>query len=90
MVLDGVMLQHEELAGVWDVTVFLDVGKETEVKRIMARDGRDPDLAGGYLQRHGEAHKIYRRVCKPQARAAFLVDNEEFEAAELLRGPRKR
>ncbi len=43
LVVDGVFAQRAELAGCWDLVVWLDVPDEERVRRMAGRDGVPPD-----------------------------------------------
>lgn len=43
LVMDGLFLHRDELAGVWDLSVFLQVPFAVSVARLAARDGSHPD-----------------------------------------------
>ena len=51
LVLDGLFLHRDELAGVWDLSVFLRVPFEVTAARMAVRDGTAPDPTDPSLAR---------------------------------------
>jgi uridine kinase len=90
LVADGLFLQRPELAGAWELVVFLDVPFAVSVARMAARDGTEPDPAHPSMRRYVEGQRRYLRECTPQRRADVLVDNADPTRPLLLRTPRIR
>ncbi len=86
VVVDGLFLQREELRGVWDTVVFLDVEFAVSVGRMAVRDGSDPDPDAASNRRYVEGQRIYFRECDPQARADILIDHNDI-ARPMVRRP---
>ena len=84
LVLDGVFLHRDELAGVWDFSVFLDVPFEVTAQRMAVRDGSPPDAEHPSLRRYVGAQRHYLRTCTPRQRASVVVDNSELDAPRLV------
>ena len=75
LVVDGLFCQRPELAGCWDLVVFLDVPFEVSVSRMAARDGSVDDVDDPDQRRYIEAQLTYMELCDPRGRADVLVDN---------------
>lgn len=90
LVADGLFLQRPELAGAWELVVFLDVPFEVTVARMAVRDGTDPDPAHPSMRRYVEGQRRYLRECTPQRRADVLIDNADPARPRLLRTPQVR
>jgi uridine kinase len=68
LLLDGIFLHRDELAGRWDYSVFLDVPFEVSAARNAARGGRQSD-------RYVDGQRLYLAACDPAARATRVIDN---------------
>jgi uridine kinase len=69
VIVDGLFLQRVELAGMFDLVVYLDVPFEIAARRLHARDGVRP------LDRYVGASLIYFAECDPIRRADIVIDN---------------
>jgi uridine kinase len=87
LVLDGVFALRPELAGAWDLTVWLDVDGATALARGVARDqGRDSDAEDVHRDRYGGAEAVYLAEVDPVPKADVVVDTGDHAAPRLLRG----
>jgi uridine kinase len=77
LVLDGMFLHRDELVGVWDVSVFLDVPFTETARRMSERDGTHPDPEHPSMRRYVEGQRLYLRTCVPWERASVVVDNSD-------------
>ncbi|MGN9908540.1 uridine kinase [Phytohabitans sp. LJ34] len=84
LVVDGLFLHRDELANVWDLSVFLDVPFAVTVRRMALRDGTNPDPDHADVRRYVEAQRIYFAACTPQRRATVLLDNTDFHQPRIL------
>ncbi len=75
LVVDGLFCQRQELAGCWDVVIFLDVPFEVSVARLAARDGSVDDVDDPDQQRYIAAQRLYFAACDPIAKADLVIDN---------------
>jgi len=85
LVLDGIFLHRDELAGAWELSVFLDVGFAETARRMAHRDGSPPDPKHPELARYVLAQRRYLDRCRPRDRADVLIDNTALDAPVLLR-----
>ncbi len=91
LIVDGTFLARPELSDGWDIHIFLHTRRETARARGLTRD-RLADGASGqietvYDQRYLPAFELYLAEANPEARAAILVDLDDFAAPRLLRMP---
>ncbi len=89
LLFDGVFLQRPEVAGCWDLVVFVQISFETMLARAQARDS---DWMGGeaatrqrYETRYIPAQQRYLRECRPAERAGILIDNNDPLHPVLIR-----
>jgi uridine kinase len=86
LVVDGLFLHRDELAGHWDLTVFLDVPFEVTAARMAERDGTNPDPSHPSMARYVEAQRTYFARCEPWARADLAIGNADVERPRLRAG----
>jgi uridine kinase len=75
LVLDGLFLHRDELAGLWDVSVFIDVPFAITAARMAERDGTNVDPDDPSMARYVEGQRLYFAACDPSSRATFVIDN---------------
>lgn len=87
LIVDGTFLQRPELAGNWDLTVFVEARQEISEERGIARDTA---LLGGaeaakqfYAERYKPAYEIYERLCAPASAADVIVSNDDFDRPQM-------
>jgi uridine kinase len=73
VIVEGMFLHRDELADVWDMSVFLDVPFAVSVARMAERDGTSPDDPS--VGRYVDGQRIYLTACNPSRRATHLVAN---------------
>lgn len=85
LVVEGVFAQRPELAGVWDLVVYVDAPEDVRVARMAARDGvpRDPEHPD--QRRYLDAQRIYRDRCRPAESADLVVDNADPARPRITR-----
>lgn len=84
LVVDGIFAHRDELAALWDRSVFLHVPFEVTAQRMAARDGTDPDPEHASMRRYVEGQRVYFRRCRPWERATWVIDNTEPSAARRI------
>jgi uridine kinase len=84
LVLDGIFLHRDELAGAWDLSVFLDVGFEVTAARMAHRDGTEADPEHPGMGRYVRAQRRYLAGCRPRDRADLVIDNTVLAAPVLV------
>lgn len=85
LVVDGVFAQRPELAGAWDLAVWLEVPDEVRVARLAERDGTATGLRHPDQQRYLDAQRLYRERCLPSASADVVVDNTDWTSPRIVR-----
>ncbi len=85
LVVDGIFLQRPELAGCFDLVVWLDAPFEATFARMAARDGSPSDPAHPANRRYLEGQRRYLRECSPRERADVVVDVTDVTAPVVLR-----
>ena len=83
LVLDGVFLHRDELAGCWALSVWLEVPFAVSVARMAVRDGTSPDPDDPSVARHVEGQRLYLAACAPAERADLVVDHADLDAPTL-------
>jgi uridine kinase len=87
VVVDGLFLHREELVGLWDFPIFLDVPFEVTAKRMATRDGTVPDPQHASMRRYVEAQQLYLGMCAPRQQASVVIDNAVLDAPHVVRLP---
>jgi uridine kinase len=85
VVVDGLFLHRAELAGAWELSIFLDVGFEETARRMARRDGSEPDPEHPSVGRYVLAQRRYLAGCHPRQRADIVIDNTRLDAPVLAR-----
>ncbi len=80
VVLDGLFVHRDELAGIWDLSVFLDVPFAVSVARMATRDGSHPDPDHPSLARYVGGQRLYFAACQPWQRADLVVNATDLDA----------
>lgn len=75
VIVEGMFLHRDELAGSWDMSVFLKVPFAVPVRRLSERDGSNPDPGHDSNARYVEGQRIYLSRCHPERRATHVADN---------------
>ncbi|MEU4215995.1 uridine kinase [Actinoplanes sp. NPDC026623] len=87
LIVDGIFLHRDEIAGSWDLSVFLDVPFEVTARRMALRDGTNPDPEHPGMRRYVQAQRHYFDACSPWERADIVIDNRDFGAPRIMRPP---
>ncbi|MBO3088010.1 uridine kinase [Cellulomonas dongxiuzhuiae] len=74
VLVDGTFLHRDELRDRWDWSVYLHVPFDVAARRMVARDGVDPDRAHGPLARYAGAQRLYLTAAEPWRRARLVLD----------------
>lgn len=84
LVLDGLFLHRDGLAGRWALSIWLDAPFEVTAARMAARDGTPSDPAHPSMLRYVEAQRYYLSACDPMHRASLVIDNSVVERPLLV------
>ncbi|WP_307844780.1 RNA polymerase sigma factor SigJ [Actinotalea solisilvae] len=93
VLVDGMFLHRDELAEVWDLSVYLQARSAVRFARMAVRDGSPADPGHPANARYLEGQRLYRRTCDPLARADVVVDHDDPAHPVVLRsggGTRRR
>ncbi len=80
VLVEGVFLQRQELSGVFDAVIYLDVPESVRLSRVLQRDGYIGDadaIRQKYENRYFPAEHFYVESCKPAERADITVRKGE-------------
>ncbi|MFC0644743.1 uridine kinase [Cellulomonas phragmiteti] len=87
LLVDGIFLHRDELADVWDLSVWLDVPAEVTFARMAERDGCPPDPLDPANARCREGQLLYLAACSPTERADLVIDHADPARPRLLHAP---
>jgi uridine kinase len=90
LVVDGVFAQRDELAGAWDLVVYVDAAPAVRVARMAVRDGVSPDPDHPDQRRYLEAQRLYLEHCDPVRRAGVVLDLDNPRRIRIVRVPMGR
>lgn len=82
VVVDGVFLHRDELAHVWDLSVFLRAPMAVAFTRMATRDG--VPLDDRLLSRYRDGQRLYLMECAPEQRATLVVDHTDVQAPWIV------
>lgn len=85
IVVEGMFLHRDELAGHWDASVFLDVPFTETAERMAIRNGSNPDPEHPTMRRYVGGQRLYFESAHPWERATFVVDNSDFASPKIIR-----
>lgn len=87
LVIDGIFLHRDELAGAWDFSVFLDVPFAETARRMAGRDGTPSDPDDPAMHRYVGGQRLYYAACTPRDRATLVIDNTDPERPSITTPP---
>jgi uridine kinase len=82
VLVEGTFLHRDELVGLWDYSMFLDVSFAEAARRMVARDELAVDSPR--LQRYEGAQRLYFAAARPWERASLVVDASRPEALRII------
>ncbi|HUZ51094.1 MAG TPA: AAA family ATPase [Streptosporangiaceae bacterium] len=89
LIFDGVFLLRPELAGSWDLAIYLRVSPETTLRRALARDlglfGSAEEVRRRYLGRYLPGQALYRAEAAPQDTAHIAIGNDDPDHPVVIR-----
>lgn len=84
LIMDGVFLFRPELAGYWDLKIFLEADFKITVDRAKKRDGyllgSENEIIEKYEKRYVPGQKMYFKEAKPQEKSDIIIDNSDFKS----------
>lgn len=87
LVADGVFLQRPELAGLWDLCIYVDVDFGDVLRRGIDRDqawmGSAAEAEHRYRTKYIPGERRYLEEVRPHQQAQIVVDHRDFAAPRL-------
>jgi uridine kinase len=87
-IVDGVFLLRPELAGLWDLTIFLAVDRAVALERAIVRDAaRMNSLEAArarYASRYVPGETLYLEAVAPETRADIVIDATDPQRPRLI------
>lgn len=77
VLVEGLFLHRDELAGRWDYSIFLDVPFGITAQRMNLRDGTNADPEHPSMNRYVGGQRLYFAAAKPWTRADCVIDNAD-------------
>ena len=91
LLMDGIFLLRPLLLPFWDLTIFLQVDFDTTFSRGTERDsahlGSFTAAQRRYQERYIPGQQLYLEQARPLDIANIVIDNNDLEHPEFLRGP---
>lgn len=84
VVVEGMFLHRDELAAVWDASVFLDVPFTETAARMATRNGSNADPEHPTMRRYVHGQRLYFDAAHPWERATFVIDNSNFTSPTII------
>lgn len=84
VIIEGMFLHRDELAGWWDYSCFLDVPFAETARRMAVRDGSNPDPEHESMRRYVGGQRLYFNSAEPWQRATRVVDNTDPAVPRVL------
>lgn len=79
LVVDGVFLGRDELKGIWNYSIYLEVPWPVAFARLADQSGGDPDPAAPSNQLRLQGQELYLADAFPRGRANAIVDNTDAD-----------
>ena len=83
-IVEGLFLHRDELRGLWDASIFLDVPFEVTAARMADRDGTSPDPDDPSMRRYVQGKLLYFAAARPWERATLVIDNSRAHSPHLV------
>lgn len=77
IIVEGVFLQREELRGLFDLTVYIDVPEAVRLERVLRRDtyiGGEDSIRAKYENRYFPAERKYVSEYRPKQSADLVIE----------------
>lgn len=75
VIVEGIFLQREELRGVFDYMIYIDIPEEIRLERVLERDGYiggKEQIKAKYENRYFPAERYYVKTCSPCDNADYV------------------
>ena len=76
VIIEGIFLQRQELKGIFDFMIYIDVPQEIRLDRVLERDGyigNKDQIKEKYDNRYFPAEHHYVNTCMPEANADYII-----------------
>jgi len=76
VIVEGVFLQREELDGLFDYMIYIDIPEEIRLDRVLERDGyigNKQQIKAKYNNRYFPAEHYYIEKCSPDLNADYVI-----------------
>jgi uridine kinase len=93
LIVDSVFAFRPEYDDCWEYRIWLDVDRETALRRGIARDSGaegEEEAARVHRDRYHTAEAIYLAEVRPRARADVIIDNRDFACPAIIGPPASR
>lgn len=84
VLVEGMFLHRDELAGIWDYSIYLDVPFSETARRMSLRDGSHANPEHPSMLRYVGGQRLYFKSAQPWQRATRVVDNTLPKAPRIL------
>ena len=84
LVVDGIFVHRDELADLWQLSIYLDVPFDVSVARMAARDDISPDPGDALVRRYVDGQRLYLERCHPRGRADIVIDNTDWDRPTVV------
>ncbi|HAP89163.1 MAG TPA: uridine kinase [Arthrobacter bacterium] len=84
VLVEGMFLHRDELIGIWDYSIYLDVPFLETARRMSLRDGSHADPEHPSMLRYVGGQRLYFKSAQPWKRATRVVDNTRPETPHIL------
>ncbi len=78
IVVEGIFLQREELQGIFDYMIYIDVPENVRMRRVLKRDtyiGNEQQIVDKYENRYFPAERYYFKKYAPDHTANYVIHN---------------
>jgi uridine kinase len=84
VVIDGLFLHVAGLREAWDLSLFVMASEEERLRRMLARDGDEPDARRRFWKRYAAGQRLYLADVHPLDLADILIDNEVIQQPRII------
>ena len=85
VIIEGIFLQREELQGVFDYVIYMDISEKTRLIRVLKRDvyiGNEQQIRYKYENRYFPAERFYVKNCNPAEKSDYIIMEEQMKAKQ--------
>lgn len=81
VIVEGVFLQRQELKGIFDYMIYIDIPENIRFNRVLERDryiGNKQQIKSKYENRYFPAEHYYTELCSPSENADYIIPMSEI------------